>query len=208
LIVVIATSEPLTSSASIHSTAAPNSFEPETAAQWTLFHANITQRHSETTWSTEHGTPDTSIQDAYNQVQAINARVIGAEKSAGVLSGHTTSVTLSDDDESEPDKHNTSLSNPLLPAPNIVDGNEDNVMGLNPDELRRKLLEYLVEPVLIQRGEDAMELVCFCLLCTMGHCSSSYQEADGTFTCHKCARFLHKPEIANHEGFTSRHNLH
>ena len=81
-----------------------------------------------------------------------------------MLSRHTTSVTLSDDDDDEPEEHNTSLSNPLLPTPNIVDRSEDNVMGLNPDELHHKLLEYLVEPVLIQRGEDAMEPVHFCLI--------------------------------------------
>jgi hypothetical protein len=51
----------------------PDSLDPDTSPQWDKYHANVSQRHLESAWSTEQGAPDESIQVAYNQLRAINA---------------------------------------------------------------------------------------------------------------------------------------
>lgn len=147
-------------------------------------------------------------------MRAINARAIGAEKANGIPSKQIPTPDNHSDTDSDPEDSDDTISPrydpnaiPLMPAPNLVDSGENNVMGLNPDELRRKLLEYIAEPVLIQRGEDAMTPVCYLPQSRSIRSFVFAQEPDGTFVCRKCAQFHHKPEIANRIGFSSRHNL-
>lgn len=131
--------------------AAPTSIGPETVAAWDKFHANIVQHRNASDWSTETGKPDESIRAAI--VSAVKSRVIAVKKSANIPSPHN--------DESSADEEIDDESTPTTPLRSVDSGEDTNILGLDVDAVRCRFLEYIVEPILIQRSEDVIKPVSF-----------------------------------------------